>query len=281
MPLARPVRHFMLALLGCAAAACASAPEAPAGAVSESAAVGDPLASTARMPRDIQLGAVGMAIQRVEQDVSRAEIAGVIGPMIANAPVCLRWPTLWIEASRRNTFVVRYDLMMRDWGQPATEANHARMQEFVEMGFLQEQEGSNPQVVTYALTNAGLSYLTGVIEPGRRPSFCAPTERRLVAVSALEWGEFPCGTLRVSFTHDGEAWPSWARSETTRARFAAASWPAANVALDGSVSLSRQWFRRQDLPPGAENGVLRSACYDARRQEITGDDLDLSLPAVD
>jgi hypothetical protein len=278
MPLARPVRYFMLALLGCVAAACASAPEEAGFAPS---VVSEPLATTARMPRDIQLGAVGMAIQRVEQDVSRAEIAAVIAPMIANTPVCMRWPSLWMEGARRNTFVVRYDLMMRDWGQPATEANRARMQEFVEMGFLQEQAGSNPQVVTYALTNTGVAYLSGVLEPGRRPSFCAPSERRLVAVSALEWGQFPCGTLRVSFTHDGEAWPSWARSETTRARFAAASWPTANAAVDGSVSLSRQWFRRQDLPPGAENGVLRSACYDERRQAIVGDDLTLSLPAIE
>jgi hypothetical protein len=233
------------------------------------------------MPRDIQLGAIGMAIQRVEQDVSRAEIAAVIAPMIASAPICLRWPTLWIESARRNVFVVRYDLMLRDWGAPATEANRARMQEFVEMGFLQEQPGTNPQVITYALTDAGLSYLSGVIEPGRRPSFCAPSERRLVELSALEWGQFPCGTLRVRFTHDGEAWPSWARSEATRARLAAGRWPAADAVVDGSVSLSRQWFRRQDLPAGAQNGALRSACYDARRQEITGDDLDLSLPAID
>ena len=119
------------------------------------------------------------------------------------------------------------------------------------------------------------------LEPGRRPSFCAPSERRLVAVEALEWGQCPCGTLRVRFTHDGEAWPSWARTETMRARLATAGWAAANTAVGGVVSLSRQWFRRQDLPPSAPNGVLRSACYDERRQEITGDDLNLSLPAID
>ena len=281
MPLGRPLRHFMLALLGCVAAACESTPEAPLDTVFGAPADSAQIASTARMPREIQLGAVGMAIQRVEQDVLREELAAAIAPMIARKPVCMRWPSLWIEAARRNSFVVRYDLMMRDWGQPATEVSRARMREFVELGFLQEQVGANPQVVTYVLTNTGLTYLNGVLEPGRRPNFCAPSERRLVAVDALEWGQFPCGTLRVRFTHDGEAWPSWASSETTRARFAAASWPTASTAVDGSVSLSRQWFRRQDLPPGVENGALRSACYDERRQAIIGDDLSLSLPAID
>jgi hypothetical protein len=280
MPLGRPVRCFVLTLLVCVAAACASTPDAPLEAAPDSATGAESLSSTARMPREVQFGGVSMAIQRVEQNVSRAEIASAIAAMIANAPACMRWPSLWMEP-RHRSFVVRYDLMMRDWGQPETESNRARMQEFVDLGFLQEQAGSNPQVVTYALTDTGQSYLSGILEPGRRPSFCAPSERRLVEVGALEWGQFPCGTLRVRFTHDGEAWPSWARTETMRTRLAAAGWPAANAAVDGVVSLSRQWFRRQDLPPGAPNGVLRSACYDERRQEITGDDLNLSLPAID
>lgn len=280
MPLGRPVRRFVLALLGCAAAACASTPDVPLETALASETGSETLSSTARMPREVQFGAASMAIQRVEQDVARAEVAAAIAQMILNAPVCMRWPSLWMEP-RHRAFAVRYDLMMRDWGQLATESNRARMQEFVELGLLQEQVDANPQIVTYALTETGESYLSGVIEPGRRPSFCAPSERRLVAVSALEWGQFPCGTLRVSFTHDGEALPSWARPETTRARLAAAGWPAANTALDGSVSLSRQWFRRQDLPPGAPNGVLRSACFDERRQEIVGDDLNLSLPSID
>ena len=281
MPLGRPVRRLVLALLGCVAAACASTPEVPMETAPSGETGSETLSSTAHMPREIQFGGVSMAIQRVEQDISRAEIASAIAAMIANAPVCMRWPALWMESSRRNSVVVRYDLMTRDWGEPVTQTDRARMQEFVELGFLQEQTSSNPQVVTYTLTEAGEAFLSGVLEPGRRPSFCAPSERRLVAVGALEWGTFPCGTLRVSFTHDGEASPSWVRSETMRARLAAAGWPAANAAVDGSVSLSRQWFRRQDLPPGAPNGVLRSACYDERRQEITGDDLNLSLPSID
>ena len=279
MPLGSVIRCVSMALLVWAAAACASTPEPSSGAP-PTAAESEPQA-TARMPREIQLGAVGMAIQRVESEISRAEVAAAIAPMIANAPVCMRWPTLWIEQVRRNSFVARYDLMTRDWGQSAASAAEARMEEFVEMGFLQKEAGANPQIVTYTLTETGLDYFRGVVEPGVRPRFCAPAERRLVAVNDMEWGQFPCGTLRVRFTHDGEAWPSWARSEATRARLAAARWPAADAAVDGVVSLSRQWFRRQDLPPGAQNGGLRSACYDARRQDIVGDDLSLSLGAMD
>jgi hypothetical protein len=272
----------MIALLALAGAACASTPlTAPEAAPIAAAPAEEELSGpTARMPREIQIGAVDMVIQRVEPNVSRAEVAAAIGPLIANAPVCMRWPTLWIEEAERRTFVVRYDLMARDWGPAAAAAAQARMQEFVEMGFLQEQANSNPQAVTYVLTAMGMSYFSGTIEPGRRPSFCAPAERRLVAIEALEWGQYPCGTMRVRFTHDGDAWPSWARSEATRARITQV-WPQAGAPVEGSVSLSRQWFRRQGLPTGTENGGLRSACYDARRQQIVGDDLNLSLAAID
>ena len=280
MPLGRAVPLMFAALLALTAAACASTSSVAPGDGSVAAVEnGDPV-PTARMPREIQLGAVDMVIQRVEPEVTRAEVAAAIGPMIANAPVCLRWPTVWVESVRRNVFVVRYDLMNRDWGAPASSAAEARMEEFVQMGFLQKQTGANPLVVTYTLTDAGATHLSGQIEPGRRPSFCGPAERRLVAISAMDWGQYPCGTLRVSFTHDGEASPTWVRSEATRARLAQV-WPAANTAVPGSVSLSRQWFRRQNLPAGAQNGALRSACYDARRGEIVGDDLNLSLRAIE
>ncbi len=272
MPLGRAVPLICAALLALTVAACASALTASPDDAASS--------STARMPREIVLGAVDMAIQRVEPDVSREEVAATIGPMIANAPVCMRWPALWIENVRRNSFVVRYDLMTRDWGQSAADAARGRMDEFVEMGFLQQESGADPQVAVYVLTALGESSLSGIVEPGRRPRFCAPAERRLVAITAMEWGEYPCGTLRVRFTHDGEAWPSWLRSEAARVRLAQ-SWPAEAAVAEGSVSLSRQWFRRRDLPPGAQNGGLRSACFDARRQEIVGDDLDLSIALVD
>lgn len=281
MPLAKAVPGVIVALLSLVAA-CASSPEPMAAAPVQpsSNAEIETERATARMPREIQIGAVDMVIQRVEPDVTRTEVASAIGSMIANAPVCLRWPTVWIEPVRRNAFTVRYDLMTRDWGAPASNAAEARMQEFVEMGFLQKQLGANPQVVTYVLTEAGVAHLSGLIEPGRRPSFCGPAERRLVAISAMEWGQYPCGTLHVRFTHDGDAWPSWVRSEATRARWTQA-WPAANTPVEGSASLSRQWFRRQDLPAGAENGGLRSACYDARRGQVVGDDLNLSLGQIE
>jgi len=280
MPLGRAIPRAMFALLGWAAAACASAPAPVSDAAPAAVIESEPQGPTLRMPREIQLGAVSMAIQRVEPDVSRAEIAAVIAPMIENAPVCMRWPALWMEQARRSSVIVRYDLMTRDWGEAAAVDAEARMDEFVEMGFLLKQPGANPQVVTYVLTETGAAYFSGVLEAGRRPSFCAPAERRLVAITAMEWGQFPCGTLQVRFTHDGEAWPSWTRSEATRARLAQV-WPPADAAVEGSVSLSRQWFRRQDLPPGAQNGGLRSACYDARRQQIVGDDLNLSIAAID
>lgn len=276
MPLAKAIPCVLVALVSLAAA-CASSPDfGPA----QSSSLEGAESGTARPPREIQIGAVDMVIQRVEPDVTRTEVAAAIGPMIANAPVCLRWPTIWMERPRRNAFVVRYDLMDRDWGASASNGAEARMQEFVDMGFLTKQSGANAQVVTYALTEFGLQHVSGVIEPGRRPSFCGPAERRLVAITAMEWGQYPCGTLHVRFTHDGEATPSWVRSEATRARWTQA-WPAANTPVEGSVSLSRQWFRRQNLPAGVQNGGLRSACYDDRRGEIVGDDLNLSLGPIE
>jgi len=286
MPLGKAVPRPFVALAILVAAACSSTPPpesyvAPAAAPApQTFAEPDINEPTARMPREVLVGAVDMVIQRVEQNVSRAEVAAALGPMIANAPVCLRWPALWIEQTRRTTFLVRYDLMARDWGQPAASAAEARMEEFVAMGFLQRLPGDNPQVANYVVTETGESYLSGTIEAGRRPSFCAPAERRLVAIEAMEWGQYPCGTLHVRFTHEGDAMPSWVRADAMRARLEQV-WPQAGAPVSGEVSLSRQWFRRQNLPPGAENGGLRSACYDARRQEITGSDLNLSLRLID
>lgn len=273
MPLGRAVPYLLLALTVLAACTTVPGPE-PSGMPASMQEEG--ARTTARMPRELQFGGVDMIIQRVEPDVSREEVMAAIGPMIANAPVCLRWPALWMEQARRTSFSVRYDLMTRDWGEAAVAAARARMAEFVDMGLLQEQAGAYEGTVVYVVTSTGLQFLRGVVEPGARPTFCGPAERRLVAIEALEWGQFPCGTLRVRFTHEGDAWPSWATSEHTRARLAPV-WPAAGAPVAGSVSLSRQWFAREALPPGAQNGALRSACFDARRQEIIGDDLNLSL----
>lgn len=273
MPLGRAVPHLLLVLIALTMTACAATSAvAPADGASEG--------TTAHMPREIRLGAAAMVIQRVEDDVTREEVLATITPMIENAPVCMRWPALWMEQTRRTSLVVRYDLMTRDWGADAATAARARMDEFVEMGFMQAEAGADPGTLTYVLTETGMQYLDGLIEPGRRPSFCAPSERRLVDITAMEWGQYPCGTLHVTFTHVIDDWPSWARTQSVRERLAA-SWPALGAPSEGSVSLSRQWFRRQDLPPGAQNGGLRSACYDARRQEVVGDDLSLSLGSLD
>jgi hypothetical protein len=64
-----------VALLGWAAAACASTPVSAPVDFSSPGVGTEAVAPTARMPREIQLGAVDMVIQRVEPEVSRGEIA--------------------------------------------------------------------------------------------------------------------------------------------------------------------------------------------------------------
>ncbi len=285
MPLGRAIPFITMALL--ALSGCASVLPAPA--PTQVAAVAEPVvapapttgpAATARMPREIRVGGVDMVIQAVEPEVSREEVAAAIAPLLANAPVCLRWPALWMEQTRRSTFVVRYDMMVRDWGEGSASAARARMQEFVDLGFMTASPSADPNVVLYTLTEAGLQYLNGVLEPGRRPRFCAPAERQLVQITNMEWGRYPCGSLRVQFTHVSNSWPSWARASTTRARLEA-NWPANGSATEGTVSLSRQWYQRSALPAGFQNGMLRSLCYDASREQVTGNDLTLALGDID
>lgn len=275
MPLARAVPRAILALLGWVVSGCANAP-----ARAPEPDAGEVRATTAHMPREIRMGAVEMAIQAVEPDVSRAEIASALAPMLANAPVCMRWPALWMEQTRRTSFVVRYDLMARDWGEDSAAGAEARMADFVNLGFVTASAGGDPRVVTYTLTEAGVGYLNGIIEAGQRPRFCAPAERRLVEITNVEWGRFPCGTLRVQFTHIADGWPSWARSEATRARLAA-NWAAVGVPAQGSVSLSRVWYSRAHVPAGFTNGALVSACYDSSRGEVVATDLNLDAREID
>jgi hypothetical protein len=172
--------------------------------------------------------------------------------------------------------------MARDWGEQASAAAQAQMDEFVAIGFLSAAPALSPdsRAVEYRLTAAGQRYLTGLIEPGRRPQFCAPAERRLVEITEMQWGQYPCGTLRVHFNHVGDAWPAWATTESTRARLAM-SWPPVGEASPGVVSLSRQWFRRDEVPEGQTNGSLQSLCYDASRRIVTGNDLDLAVAPAD
>lgn len=272
MPLGRAVPFVVTALL--ALAGCAAAP-LPA---FEAAPAQD--RSIAGMPHEIRLGSADMVIQAVDASVAQEEVASAVQAMIANAPVCTRWPALWMEQTTRRGLVVRYDLMARDWGENAVAAAQARMNEFVELGFLVATPRQDSSVVEYRLTETGEGYLDGIIEPGRRPRFCAPAERTLVEITEMEWGRFPCGTLRVQFTHVASDWPSWARSEATRTRLAQ-NWPPLGVSSPGAVSLNRVWYARRLLPPGSSNGALTSACYDASRQQIVGSDLSLSAADFD
>jgi len=274
MPLARAVLLAIMAIMTMAMGACVTAELVP------DASPAPERSGTARMPREIRAGAAEMMLQSVERDVAAEEVAAAIRPLLANAPICMAWPALWMEQARRSSFVVRYDLMARDWGEGSVAAAQSRMQEFVELGFLTASPGPSAGSVQYTMTEAGFQYLVGVIEPGRRPRFCAPAERELVEITSMEWGRFPCGSLRVQFMHVGRDWPSWARSETTRTRLAA-SWPALGEPAQGAVSLSRQWYERRNLPPGFQNGMLRSACYDADRQQVVGSDLNLMARDLD
>jgi hypothetical protein len=238
--------------------------------------------STARMPREIRIGTADMVIQRVEEDVPRADILAAIEPLISSATVCMRWPALWLERGRLLSLTVRYAHMARDWGEDAARSAESQMDEFVELGFLTKRGASqsDARAIEYTLTPEGERYFSGAIEPGRRPSFCAPAERRLVDITSIEWGEYPCGTMQVRFRHVGENWPAWARTEASRARLAA-EWPPLGEPASGTVSLSRLWYRRDAIPPNFTNGSLQSLCYDASRRVVTGADLNLSAAPLE
>lgn len=296
MPLARAIPRAIVILLGLTLAACETAfdspppraPEPVAEVVAPEPQTFDvaptpqsaPAGSTARMPSEIRSGFAEMVIQRVEREISRAEVETAVQTLLTEEPICLPFPALWLEGVTRNTFVVRFDLMARDWGESAVAAAQARMGEFVGSGFLSQRDRPevNARAVEYTVTPAGRARMRGVLDGGHRPTFCAPAERRLVEITNMEWGQYPCGSLRVRFTHVSDDWPSWARSDATRQRLAA-DWPPIGETAYGAVSFSRQWYRSRDLPPGAVNGALRSVCYDAGRERVIGDDLDLAAPA--
>lgn len=234
--------------------------------------------ATARPPRELLLGA-DMVIQRVEPEVARSEVAEALQHLIADARFCTQMPAVWLAAAERSgRFVARFDLMRRDWGADVAASAQARMEELVAMGFLTRRDV--PEVgagaVEYTLTREGRSHLRGAIDSGQRPAFCPLAERRLVEVTAMEWGQFPCGTVRVRFTHTADAWPHWALTESSRQRLAQ-TWPPIGENGYGEVSLSRQWFRGAP-PRGARNGALVSACLDEDRQRVIANDLNLSAP---
>lgn len=231
-----------------------------------------------RLPRQIRTGAADMIIQPVEATVTREEVMAAVQAHTQREGLCFSWPGLWLDASnRRNFYFARFDLMARDWGQEVADTSRARMQEFVDLGFLiaRERPDIAPGVVEYTLTAEGVAYLRGSPYGGDRPSFCPPSQRRVVEITAMEWGQFPCGSVRVRFNHIADDWPAWARTDNARTRVATA-WAPVGVEAPGSVSLSRQWFRQDAMPESMErNGELRSLCLDASRQRVIGEDLEL------
>ncbi|PZO53227.1 MAG: hypothetical protein DCF16_07575 [Alphaproteobacteria bacterium] len=291
MPLARALVQIVVALACLAAAGCetAFAPPPPRAAEERAVVEGEPVAevgsdelavgATARPPRELWLGA-DMVIQRVEPEVARAEVGEAVQQLVADARFCTPMPTVWLAASERNgRFVVRFDLMRRDWGADVAASAQSRMEDMVAMGFLTRRDVSEVGIgaVEYTLTREGRLYLRGAIDSGQRPAFCAPAERRVVEITAMEWGQFPCGTLRVRFTHTADAWPAWATTASSRQRLEQ-TWPPLGENGYGEVSLSRQWFRVASLPRGARNGALVSACLDDDRERVIANDLNLSAP---
>jgi hypothetical protein len=232
-----------------------------------------------RVPREIRTGAADSVIERVENTVDRTEVAAAVQNLVAAAPICYPWPGLWLDASdRRNVYFARYGLMARDWGDDVTVASQQRMREFVELGFLiaRDRPDLGPGVVEYTLTSDGVAFLRGSPYGGARPQFCPNAQRRVLEITNMEFGQFECGNLRVSFTHVADTWPTWARTDAARQRVDA-TWAPPAVPISGQVTLSRQWFRRGAIPPGIQNGGLRSLCLDDARNVI-GDDLNLNAP---
>ena len=288
MPLARVVSRLLVALACLAASACESvfAPPAQGSAAEFAEPAPDPypypqtpLASeTARPP--LMGTFADMVLQRVEPEVSPEEVLAAIQPMVADARACVSVPAVWLSAPpRAGAFIVRYDLMQRDWGDETARSARARMDELVAAGFLTEEDQPEigPGVVRYDTTRDGREYMRGTIDSGQRPAFCAPAGRRVVEITGLEWGRYPCGSLRVRFTHVADDWPAWARHEATRARLAQ-TWPPNGEPAVGEVSLSRQWFTAGRLPRGTPNGQLISACMDDLGRRVIGNDLNLTPP---
>ena len=225
------------------------------------------------MPREIRAGLADMVVQAVEAEPPEAEVAEAVAALVRAAPACAPWPALWIEGGeRRSYFLVRYDLMTRDWGEEVAAEARARMEEFVAMGALTSR--ARPEigadVVEYVLTEYGREMLHGSPYTSQRPAFCGPSERRLVEITRMERGRFPCGSLRVHFRHVADVWPSWAQGEHPRTPLA---WPPLGMDSEGLVTLSRQWFAARALPPRASNGALRSVCFEDGR--VIGGDLQL------
>ncbi len=235
-----------------------------------------------RTPREVRSGGADSAVAPVERDVSREEVAASVRSILERSPICMAWPAVWLnEGQSRSAYVLRADLMARDWGEEVAREGERRMDEFVDMGFMTKRERLDvgARVNEYALTPLGRQYLQGSPYGGDRPTFCAPSQRRLIEVTRIEFGQYPCGTLRVYFTYSAADWPNWARTDAARARIADDIGTVGAVE-NGAVSLGRQWYSQAALPEGVTNGSLQSICYNAQYQRVTGNDLDLHAQAM-
>ncbi len=264
MPLVGAIPRIAVVLFGFALAACSGLP------VNE---------EFVRLPVAVRTGAANTVIERVESGVDRAEVAAAVESLVQAAPICFPWPGIWLDPSdRRAVYFARFDRMNRDWGADVTTLSRARMQEFVEMGFLTavERPDVGPGVVEYNLTPEGARVLRGSPYGGARPSFCPGSQRRMVEITDMQWGTYPCGSLHVRFTHVADSYPTWARTPSAQQRVGSTYAPIGTTAA-GEVTLSRQWYRTNLLPSGETNGALKSLCLDAA-QNVTGDDLNLNVP---
>ncbi|MBI3437090.1 MAG: hypothetical protein HY054_00255 [Proteobacteria bacterium] len=254
-------------------AACALATATSACAVTSQ----QRMAEFDRTPREIRTGAASSVVAPVERDVSREEVAAAVRTILDQSQICMPWPGVWLnEAASRATYVVRADLMARDWGENVAQQGEQRMDQFVDMGFLSKRERPDigQRVHEYTLTSLGRQYLQGSPYGGDRPVFCAPSQRQLLEVTRIEFGQFPCGTVRAYFTYSSQDWPVWARTDAARTRIEG-DVGSIGAVENGSVSLGRQWYSQAALPNGVINGSLQSICYNAQAQRVTGDDLDL------
>ena len=203
MPLARAIPRIVVGLMMLTLGACAG--------------VGLPTNDEfVRMPLAVRTGAANSVIERVETNVDRAEVAAAVQRLVTDAPICFPWPGLWLDAStRRNVYYARYDRMSRDWGSDVANASQQRMREFVDLGFLTavERPDLGPGVVEYTLTADGVRFLRGSPYGGARPQFCPNAQRRVVEVTDMQWGQYPCGSLRVRFIHVADGYPTWARTD--------------------------------------------------------------------
>jgi hypothetical protein len=233
----------------------------------------------ALMPSAIRTGRADLATQPVETSVSANEVLAAVQRIVGAAPICMSWPSLWVDdMGSRQIIRVRFDLMRRDWGGDVADDAQQRMDAFVDMGFLAKRARDEvaPGVVDFTVTDLGHAYMRGTIssDSGSAPKFCAPGERHVIAITQMEWGSFPCGHLKAHFSFDSPDHPSWATSASARARALEALGPSARG--QGAVTLSREWYNEDQVPQGVVNGSLQSVCFDAQHARILGNDLMLA-----